>query len=156
MRLYLMRHGEARVGANDAERTLSDAGQLQAQCVAAALGKAGVRVGQLFHSGKTRARQTAEYLAAQVFPEGQIEEIKGIRPDDPVEAFAETLAAWNTDTAVVGHLPFMGLLVGLLTTGNSYLPVAAFSTATVVCLEKVGVGRYQMIWMVNPESVGGP
>ncbi len=154
MRLYLMRHGEARVGRDDDARTLSDAGHMQALRVAAFLGEVGVRVEQVFHSGKTRARQTAECLAAQVFPEGEIEAISGIAPEDSVAAFAEQLATWNTDTAVVGHLPFMGLLTGLLTTGNGHLPVSAFSTATVVCLEQVGVGRYQMIWMVNPELLG--
>lgn len=154
MRLYLMRHGEARVGKDDDARTLSDAGRMQAVRVAAFLGEAGVRVEQVFHSGKTRARQTAEHLAERIFPKGEPRAVNGIAPEDSVAAFAEQLATWNTDTAVVGHLPFMGLLTGMLTTGNGHLPVTAFSTATVVCLEQVGVGRYQIIWMVNPELLG--
>lgn len=150
MRLYLMRHGEVMSDVVDPARPLSAKGRREVAAVAAFLGQAGVRVQRVFHSGKTRARETAELLAQAILADGSPEALSGLHPNDPVEPFSAELAGWNADTAVVGHLPFLGLLAGALTAAPGPVPVA-FSAGAVVCLEKTGVGRFQLVWMVAPE-----
>src|SRR6266851_1129101 len=67
MELYLIRHAEAHplssgTVQDDADRALTDAGQAQAQALAAALQKHGVHLDQVVSSPLLRARQTADRL----------------------------------------------------------------------------------------------
>ena len=66
MRLYLVQHGEALPKQVDPERPLSERGRSDVARVADFLKGAGIRVTRVAHSGKTRARQTAELLASFV------------------------------------------------------------------------------------------
>ena len=63
MKLYLVRHGEALSEHVARERPLSDKGKRDAAAMAAFLGRAGIRVAEVQHSGKARARETAELLS---------------------------------------------------------------------------------------------
>ncbi len=76
MRLYLMQHGKARPKEEDPDRSLSDEGRAEVGRVAGFLAKTDVvRSLPILHSGKTRARQTAEGLARAV--EGaRVEEVE--------------------------------------------------------------------------------
>ena len=85
MRLYLVQHGDALAKKVDPEHPLSERGRSDVERVAAFLGRAGIRVATLAHSGKTRARQTAELLAATVTSSGQIGARSGMDPLDPTE-----------------------------------------------------------------------
>jgi broad specificity phosphatase PhoE len=60
MRVYLVQHGEAQPEAVSAERELTPRGRSDVERVANLLAGGGVRVAKVCHSGKTRARQTAE------------------------------------------------------------------------------------------------
>ncbi len=52
MMLYLMQHGKAKPKEVDPERSLSDEGVEEVERVAAFLEKAGIKVAEIFHSGK--------------------------------------------------------------------------------------------------------
>ena len=66
MTLYLVQHGEAKAEAEDPEWPLTARGRDDIGCLAALLARTGVRVARLDHSGKRRAQETAELLAAAV------------------------------------------------------------------------------------------
>jgi phosphohistidine phosphatase len=148
MRLYLAQHGDAVPEQLDPERPLSAAGRRDVEAVARLLASIGIRAQRVAHSGKLRAQQTAELLAA---PGMVPETMTGLNPNDPVEPVARSIAEWTSDVMLVGHLPFMGELVGHLVAGDERKLVAAFVPGTVVCLERDEAGRWAIIWMVRPE-----
>src|ERR671919_59444 len=79
VRLYLVQHGEAKSEAEDPDRPLTDRGADQVRQVATLAGAAGlVMVERVVHSGKTRARQTAETWGGGVGV--PIEKSRGARP----------------------------------------------------------------------------
>ena len=151
MRLYLVQHGDAVPEQLDPERPLSAAGRREVGAVARLLASKGTRAARVAHSGKLRAQQTAELLAAALAPDTVSETMTGLNPNDPVEPVARTISDWTSDVMLVGHLPFMGKLVGRLVAGDERKPVAAFVPGTVVCLERGEVGHWAITWMVRPE-----
>ena len=151
MRLYLVQHGDALSKDVDPDRPLSDKGRSDVEKVAAFLGRAGIRVGAVMHSGKKRAEQTAERLAAVVGEEGRIEQVSGINPLDPTEDFARTVNEWTADTMVVGHQPFMGKLISRLIAGAEETSTVTFQPGSVVCLEHRDKARWSVAWMIRPE-----
>ena len=151
MRLYLVQHGDAVSKEVDPERPLSDQGRADVERMASFLGKTGMQVSRVLHSGKKRAEQTAELLAASVGAGGGLEKTLGIAPLDPTEAFAKAIAEWTEDTMVVGHLPFMGKLVSHLLVGEEAALTVAFCPGTVVCLERGEGESWSMDWMIRPE-----
>ncbi|MGH8701891.1 MAG: phosphohistidine phosphatase SixA [Burkholderiales bacterium] len=153
MRVYLVQHGEAHAEEVSPERELTPRGRSDVERIAALLANGGVRVAKVCHSGKTRARQTAELLAARLAPGVTSEALAGINPNDPVESLADRLRGWSEDALVAGHQPFMGKLVALLIAGRSEPPVVAYQQGSVVCLERNAEGRWVLVWMVRPEFV---
>ncbi|MHC4955527.1 MAG: phosphohistidine phosphatase SixA [Planctomycetota bacterium] len=140
MRLLLMQHGETLPRVMDPERPLSELGIIDAEEMAHFLPDLPSRV---LHSGKLRARQTADAFGEQ--PEA----IDGIGPNDSVEEFAAVANGWTEDTLVVGHLPFMERLVAHLAGGAT----VKFEPGAVVCLEREGEGAWSIAWMVRPEQL---
>jgi len=151
MRLYLVQHGDAVSKEADPKRPLSDQGRADIERIASLLGKTGMRVSRVLHSGKKRAQQTAESLAASVGTGEHVEETAGIDPLDPTEGFARTVAEWTEDTMVVGHLPFMGKLVSRLLVGEEETSTVAFQPGSVVCLDRGEDGSWSIAWMIRPE-----
>lgn len=153
MRLYLVQHGEALPEQLDPERPLSDRGRVDVERMASFLARAGVRIPCVLHSGKLRAQQTAELLAASLGAAGGAERSSGISPLDPTDAFAQTVHAWTEDTMVIGHLPFMGKLVSRLVRARKEIPVVAYQPGSVACLERTDEGDWSIIWMIRPELI---
>ncbi len=154
MKLYLVQHGEALPKEADPERSLSDRGREDVERLARFLGERQIRVAQVCHSGKTRARQTAALLAAAVAPGAEAEAREGLAPNDPAEAFAEILAGWRDDVLVVGHLPFMARLVTRLAAPGGAGPTVDYRPGSLVCLERDDAGAWAIAWMLRPELLG--
>jgi phosphohistidine phosphatase len=146
MRLYLMQHGETLAQEVDAERPLSAEGTADVGRLAAFL-RGYAEPTRIQHSGKTRARQTAEILAAALG--GEPEAVDGIAPNDPVMAWASGLDGLAGDTMVVGHLPFMARAVSWLLLGREETLIA-YQPGSVVCLERTEDG-WAVAWMLRPE-----
>ena len=151
MKLYLVQHGEAVAKEIDPDRPLSTQGKNDVARVAGFLKQSGISVCKILHSGKTRARQTAEILVHILLNNGHVEAIVGIAPNDPVEAFAITIPTLETNTMVVGHLPFMAKLVAWLVTGNENQPLVTYQQGSVVCLEQNETHAWQIQWMIRPD-----
>ena len=64
MRLYLVQHGEPVPKEINPDRPLSDKGRHDVEKVGRFLQQAGVAMGVIVHSGKTRAAQTAGLLGS--------------------------------------------------------------------------------------------
>ncbi|OGA47166.1 MAG: phosphohistidine phosphatase SixA [Betaproteobacteria bacterium RIFCSPLOWO2_12_FULL_62_13] len=150
MRLYLVQHGDSLPKEVDPDRPLSPQGRKDVEQLAAFL-KGRVRVARILHSGKTRARQTAELLAAAVAESPAIDTISGIDPLDPPEPLASKLHNWNEDALIVGHQPFMGKLVARLIVGAEEPGIVTFQPGTLVCLERALGARWAVIAMLRPE-----
>jgi phosphohistidine phosphatase len=151
MKLYLVQHGEALSKEQDVERPLSKQGRRDVERMAGFLATAGVRVTRVLHSGKLRARQTAEILAQVVQPRGMPEAYEELAPNDSLMPFADLVAGWNEDSLVVGHLPFMGRAVCLLLTGDEEHAAVGFRPGSLVCLEREGDDPWNLAWMLRPE-----
>ena len=142
MRLYLVQHGEARPQAVSPERELSPQGRLDVERLAGFLGSRGVRAVRVYHSGKTRARQTAEILAAHLAPGTAPEVLAGLNPNDPVRPVAAQARAWNEDTLLAGHQPFMGRLATMPVADREDPQMVAFQPASIACLESSPAGGW--------------
>ncbi len=152
MKLYLVQHGEALPKDVDPGRPLSNVGHAEVGLMAELL--AGhMKVSRVVHSGKERARQSAEIFTAIIAGEFPVEAISGINPNDPVEDFATQLTHWKEDVLVVGHLPFMAKLVSLLVSGSPDADIVAYTPGSIVCLESADCKHWQIQWMVRPELV---
>lgn len=149
MDLYVVRHGEALAGTDDASRKLSDRGRVEVEGVAAAASRRGAAIRQIRHSGRERARETAEIIASVLEPPAGLIAIPGIHPDDPVEPLALSLFGERESLMLVGHLPFVARLVGLLTSGNVDRQPVSFPTATVACLRGED-DRWELLWTERP------
>jgi phosphohistidine phosphatase len=151
MRLYLVQHGEAQPEAVSAERELTPQGRQDVVRIAELLGACGVRAAQVLHSGKTRARQTAEILAGRLAPGSVPEVLVGLNPNDPVEPVAALARDWSEDSLLAGHQPFMGRLAALLVAGHVDAATFAFQPGSIACLERTPAAGWQLLWMVRPE-----
>jgi phosphohistidine phosphatase len=151
MKLYLMQHGEAATEEADPSRPLTAKGRSDVQKIALFLKGAGVDLCLILHSGKTRARQTAEIIAAQLGPDCQVKEREGLAPNDSVSTLANELSGMANDLMIVGHLPFLGKLASLLIAGSESKNSVAFRQGGVICLQRNEDQSWQVAWMVTPE-----
>lgn len=154
MRIYLTQHGMAIPKDVDSDRPLTDEGRNDVQRLAAFLGKTGVRVGQVLHSGKTRAEQTAAILADAILTAGTAQARDGLGPKDPLETISPEIAYWSDDTLIVGHQPYLGRLASLLIASDPDRPLLALQPGSIACLEKDNDGQWRLAWMIRPELLG--
>ena len=154
MIIYLARHGDYLNGSDDFTRGLSERGRDDIAAVARELKNKGVQIHAALHSGKLRAQQTAEILADELMPSSVISLAEGLSPnDDPVAFEALRFPALESETLIVGHLPFMGLLVSHLLTGDPERSPEAFEAGTVVCLSQAEDGKWSKLWAVHPSRL---
>ncbi len=154
MDVYLARHGDALSHLHDPRRPLSARGRDEVGRVAAFLARAGVRVGQIRHSGVLRAEQTAAILGQHLAPPGGVVQVAGLRPNDDVEKVVGELAEAQEPLMLVGHLPFMRRLASLLLLGQSQPALLDLPTAAVACLSG-RPGRWVVRWLVTPALIPG-
>ncbi|OGQ83977.1 MAG: phosphohistidine phosphatase SixA [Deltaproteobacteria bacterium RIFCSPLOWO2_12_FULL_60_19] len=152
MDFFLVRHGEAKPEYEDPRRPLTGRGRREVEKVARALRKKNVAVAEVLHSGKLRAKQTAEIMARFLSPARGARETTGLAPeDDPALAKAELKAA-GASVMLVGHLPHLGRLAALLVTGDSERSVVEFPPASVACLSGAEDG-WKLAWSLSPDML---
>ena len=149
MRLYLVQHADAVDASVDPERPLSPKGGRDARTLAEACARYRLQAVEVIHSGKARARETAETLAEALNLPVKAE--AGLDPLDPVEPFARECAA-RRSTIVVGHLPFLERLAAKLLTGREDPPVLAFQRGGMTCLER-RADAWCLLWTAFPDQV---
>lgn len=96
MRIYLAQHSSAIAKEVDPGRPLSEEGRGgDLGRLARSLEGAGVRVGQVLHSGELRAEQTATLLGSVLLPTVRAQARAGLSPNDPVEPLASEMETWT-------------------------------------------------------------
>jgi len=135
VRAYLVRHGEAESANVDPERHLTERGaEFVTRVATNAVSELGLQPARIVHSGKARARQTAEIWAGLVGVD--VEEGEGLAPNDDPSTWASQLEDESYDVMLVGHLPHLERLVGLLVTGDADRSVVGFAAGALVVLER--------------------
>jgi phosphohistidine phosphatase len=155
MTIYLVQHGEAVPEQLDPERPLSGHGAEDIERLAGFLAHQKVSVKRVLHSGKTRARQTAETLATAVLSKGEPEAVEGLKPRDAAKDFARRLEHEQGDLLVVSHLPFLAKLAARLISGQEERPCVAFTPGTLVALEKTPGEEWVVSLVLPPRVLNG-
>lgn len=148
--LYLVQHGEAAKETEDASRPLTDRGRREVEAVARSSARLELGVALIAHSGKLRAKQTADILAAELAPPGGVVERGGLAPNDdpaPAARLAETAAE---PLLLVGHLPHLSRLASLLLVGDAGREIVAFRMGALVALSR-DEGRWRLRYVLTPE-----
>jgi phosphohistidine phosphatase len=149
--LYMVHHGDAVGPHENPMRPLSSRGEQQVGELAreAALRHAKPRI--IWHSGKLRARQTAEAYWRACNPLAQFAAVRGLLPDDPPGWIADRLFAEDGEVMVVGHMPHLLRLLRLLLAGDPDASTVEFPPNGLVCLEEQA-GSWAERWRISPAS----
>ncbi|MEK6193135.1 MAG: phosphohistidine phosphatase SixA [Deltaproteobacteria bacterium] len=136
MAFYIVQHGLSLPSDQDPEKGLALQGMEDVKRIAGVARNYGVVVEHILHSGKKRARQTAELIGDVLHPARGIKEISGIKPLDDVPEFASQVD-FKANTMVVGHLPFLERLISFLITGRQEPMVFKLQNGGIVCLDQI-------------------
>jgi phosphohistidine phosphatase len=149
--VVLVRHGDAMSKEEDPRRPLSAIGREHVEKVAGLVAGIGLELKEVRHSGKGRARETAEIFAEGVgVTSVRVREASGLNPKDDVEVIAEQLKTEGRSVALVGHLPFMGRLASRLLSGDSERVQLRFQDAGCLLVTRVE-GGWRLDGFVNHE-----
>jgi phosphohistidine phosphatase len=151
MYLYLVQHGEAKREDEDPARGLTEKGKNDVKRVAVVVQKMGVSVSRVFHSGKTRALQTAQILADHLKPAKGVAGTDSLAPMDDPSLWFKRIAEMDEDIILVGHLPFMARLAGLLLCGDQEKICVDFKMGGIGCCKRLEEGKWAVEWMIVPE-----
>ena len=145
MPIYLVQHGKSLPKGIDQEKGLSGEGRAETEKTAGEAKEFGIHVSSILHSGKKRARQTAEILAEVLNPDEGVREMSGLNPMDDVSLVSETIE--NAENLmIVGHLPFLANLVSYLITGSVEKTVIKFQNSGILCLD---INPDEKVWMIK-------
>ena len=148
MSVFLVQHGLSLPKLEGPEKGLSEKGREETLKIAEVAAGYGVKISQIFHSGKKRAEQTALIMAETLCPGLGPEQMANISPMDDVTGLGKRLNP-NSNHMVVGHLPYMEKLVAYLTTGREAPKVLKFQNSGIVCLDQDDSGWF-IRWTLNP------
>ena len=152
MKVYLVQHGEAKSDMEDPQRPLAEKGKNEVESVANYLAYLEVEVAQILHSGRLRAKQTAEIFARHLSPTQGVREEKGLGPlDDPQDA-KRSIEQAERPLMIVGHLPHLSQLASLLILGTSENEIVRFRMAGVVCLGESDK-KWLIQWALVPDLI---
>ena len=151
MNLYLVQHADAIQEGEDAHRVLTEQGWADIRKVADyAAAHLDIKVDRMVHSGKTRARQTAEALVPSVgLPRG-LESTDGLDPMADPSVWERRLSEARDDVLLVGHMPHVGKLASLLLTRDESASVVTFERGGILYLRKGDRGAWSVRWMLVP------
>ena len=151
MELYLVRHGTPKAESEDPRRGLTGKGKQTVERMADFLASLHISLHRIDHSEKLRARQTAEIMAVRLQPAKGIRQLSGLAPNDDVEPIGYELERESKNRMLVGHLPFLSLLVSRLLGVSTNKLLVEFGTAGVVRLDRFGGGQWVVRWVMTPE-----
>jgi phosphohistidine phosphatase len=143
-----VRHGDALSAAENPQRPLSPGGRSRVKQTARLALERSIQVSAIYHSGILRAKETAEILAEHISV-ATVAEFSGLLPEDDPSIMKAELDVANDSILLVGHLPFMSRLAGLLVNGDPERPVVEFSPAALVCFTR-SAAQWKMAWQVAP------
>ncbi|NIP41736.1 MAG: phosphohistidine phosphatase SixA [candidate division Zixibacteria bacterium] len=155
MRFYIVRHAQAKSKEEDPERPLTEIGRQEIKQTGSLAAEREMKnVTKIFHSGKARAKETAELLAEHTNPDIKPEEAQGLQPKDDPKHWVDRLknGEFAGDVAVVGHLPHVARLATHLLCKNADEDFFDPHGASIFCLEQDEDKKWLLKWMITPET----
>tara|TARA_B100000029_G_C17350293_1_gene878632 strand:- start:252 stop:734 length:483 start_codon:yes stop_codon:yes gene_type:complete len=148
MKVYLVRHGEAGRADRDRDRKLTEHGKEQVASLAKNMQENKLNLSKIYHSGLVRAEETSSLLKKNLGTSVELEQRKGLLPDDMAESWLDELEYADDDEEImlVGHNPFMTILSATLLKNGD---VVSFSPANAACFNRVGV-NWELSWICRP------
>ncbi|MCP3924009.1 MAG: phosphohistidine phosphatase SixA [Desulfobacterales bacterium] len=131
MNIYIVQHGLSEKDGSG-KKVLTIEGIEKVELIAGVAAGYGVKIDKIIHSGKIRAKQTAE-LISKKFNNVNIVEENDLNPNDDVELFKSKIEA---NLMIVGHLPYLNRLVSYLVTGNIDKKIFDLQNGGILCLNK--------------------
>ena len=122
MRLWLVHHGDAVGPEVDPRRPLSLRGREEIERLAADAAARGVKPAVIWHSGKLRAKETAEAFWRACNPFAEFSATRDLQPDDQPEWMRDRLRGESRDILIAGHYPHLPRLLTLLAKDGPPLP----------------------------------
>jgi phosphohistidine phosphatase len=116
--LYLVHHGVAVGPEVDARRPLSPVGQAGVDRLASLAAARGVKPAVVWHSGKLRAKQTAEAFWRACNALAAFSATRDLQPDDPAQWIRDRLRGETRDILIAGHFTHLPRLLALLVLGG--------------------------------------
>lgn len=149
MTLYLVHHGQAVGPEIDPRRPLSAVGKATVDRAAAHAAAHGARPAVVWHSGKLRARQTAEAFWRACNALAEFSATRDLQPDDQPLWMRDRLRAESRDILIAGHFPHLPRLLALLE-GQPADSVTSFPPHGVVALRTDDDGEtWTEVWRVE-------
>jgi phosphohistidine phosphatase len=145
--LLLVHHGDAVAPGVDPMRPLSGIGRAATERLAALAAQKDVKPDVVWHSGKLRARQTAELFWKACNPFAPITAERGLLPDDPPQWIRDRLAGETRAVLIASHMPYLPRLLALLTTGDD-ARTGGFPLHGCVALEPAG-DLWTVLWKLE-------
>jgi phosphohistidine phosphatase len=145
MQAYLVHHASAVGPEVDPQRPLSALGQAQAAWLAEQVRSAGFQPVRIWHSGKLRARQTADAIRRACSPSAAFTMVRGLQPGDPPDWMGDALEAETDDVLVVGHWPHLPSLLARLAPQAEPFPMNG-----LVALERAADSSWTELWRAKP------
>ena len=140
--IYLLHHAHA-VGPDvDPQRPLSQGGSEHAERLAIEAAARAVKPVAIWHSGKLRARQTAEPFWRLCNPAADFSAIRGLQPNDPAEWIRDLVTREDRDVMLVGHMPSLPAIHHLLLGSRAAL-AGSFPPHGLVALEHDGASWHE-------------
>ena len=149
--LYLVHHGEAVGPEVDPRRPLSARGQTAVLLVADDAARRGAKPECIWHSGKLRARQTAEAYWKLCNPLAAVTAERGLQPTDPPGWLHDRLTGETRDIMLVGHMPHLPRLLRLLLGEAPDTSTVTFPVHGMVALDRVG-DAWKELWRIEGSS----
>jgi phosphohistidine phosphatase len=147
--LYLVHHGDAVGPSIDPRRPLSERGRQNVARLAAEAAGLGARPAVVWHSGKLRARQTAEEFWRACNALASLSATRDLQPDDPPEWLLHRVRGETHDILVAGHFPHLPRLLDLIAQGSG-ATLAAFPQHGVVAVETCdGGSSWKELWRLS-------
>jgi phosphohistidine phosphatase len=147
--LYLVHHGDAVGPEVDPLRPLSDRGRLDVETLAQQAAARGVKPDIVWHSGKMRAKQTAEAYWRCCNPLASFSAIRGLQPTDPTNWIIDAISGQAGDIMLAGHFPHLPRLLGRLLSGDPEGRPGDFPLNGLVAVEEVE-GTWVERWRLRP------
>jgi phosphohistidine phosphatase len=146
MHVYLVHHGEAVTPDVDIRLPLSPAGLAHVEALAAAAASRGVKPAVVWHSGKLRAKQTAEAFWRACNPLATLSATRDVQPADQPLWMRDRLRHEAHDILIAGHFPHLPRLLSLLLSGGDE-GLTTFPLHGIVALETVDAGEtWREVW----------
>jgi phosphohistidine phosphatase len=148
LKLYLVHHGDA-VGPDvDPRRPLSEHGRAEVARLAAEAAARGAHPAVVWHSGKLRARQTAETFWRACNALASFSATRDLQPEDPPEWIRDRLRGETRDILIAGHYPHLPGLLAILTEGGQAW--STFPQHGVVALTTEDEGKtWKELWRIE-------